>query len=198
MNKQVFSLPDAELIFYPAFFTKEESDSFFDELTNQTPWQQRQTKVWGKLYNEPRLTAWYGEEGTAYSYSGITLNPLPWTPVLLAIKTRIETVVDVAFNSVLLNLYRDGNDSVGWHSDNEASLGTNPVIGSVSLGATRKFQLQHRDNKELRQDMELTHASLLVMQGTTQHFWKHQLPKTKKVHLPRINLTFRVIKAIVK
>lgn len=197
MNKQVFSLPDAELVFYPTFFTKEESDSFFDELSN-TPWQQRQTKVWGKLYNEPRLTAWYGEEGTEYSYSGVTLNPLPWTPVLSAIKMRVETVVDVVFNSVLLNLYRDGNDSVGWHSDNEASLGTNPVIGSVSLGATRKFQLQHRDNKELRQDIELIHASLLVMQGTTQHFWKHQLPKTKKVHLPRINLTFRVIKPVVK
>lgn len=191
---QSFSLPDADVAYYSEFFPPAESDHLFSELLKTTQWGQGRIKLYGKLYPEPRLTAWHGDEGMVYSYSGLTLHPLPWTENLLEIKARVDAAAGVTFNSVLLNLYRNGRDSNGWHQDNEPELGLNPIIASVSLGATRRFQLRHKLRKDLpRVDIDLEHGSLLLMSGATQQFWQHQIPKTAKPVGQRINLTFRVI-----
>jgi len=187
------TMPDAEVFFYPGIFSQTESEALFTDLANNVRWSQQSAVFAGKAVPLPRLTAWYGDAGKSYSYSGITVQPKPWTETLMAIKQRVEAVARVPFNSVLLNYYRNEQDSVSWHSDDEPELGTNPVIASVSFGATRKFQFKHKHNNELRSELELTPGSLLLMQGTTQHFWKHQIPKTKQSHGGRINLTFRVI-----
>lgn len=187
-------MPDGEVIIYQNFFAESESDRFFKELRNNLNWQQDKIKIFGKEVDLPRLTAWYGDEGKSYKYSGITMNPNAWIPALLAIKEKIEKVVELDFNSVLANLYRDGKDYVSWHSDDEKELGNNPIIASVSFGATRRFKLRHKSNKNLGTvEITLTNGSLLIMKGSTQHFWKHQVPKTSKVRKERINLTFRVI-----
>ncbi len=186
-------LPDADVVYYPNFFSKEKADTYFKTLLSETNWQQDDITVFGKTYQQPRLTALYGENGKSYSYSGITMNPLPFTSVLKEIKNIIEEVSEEIYNVVLLNLYRNGQDSNGWHSDNEKELGKNPVIASVSLGAERVFHLKHKDDKDLKKSIQLQHGSLLIMKGRTQEKWKHQLPKTKKVDSPRINLTFRTI-----
>jgi len=186
-------IENGEYIFYPNFFSKAESDSFLKNLRSNIVWKQESMNMYGKKIDFPRLTAWYGNNDKPYSFSGITLQPLPWSSEILSIKSKIEPVAKTAFNSVLLNLYRDGNDSISWHTDAERELGTNPVIASVNFGATRKFQLRHIKTKE-KLEIELTHGSLLIMQGELQHFWQHQVPKTSKVVGERINLTFRVIK----
>jgi len=191
---RTFALPDAEITLYDNFFSLAESESLYAALLGQTAWAQRYVTIYGKRYAEPRLTAWYGEAGKSYSYSGITLQPLPWTPLLLEIKARVDAAAQTTFNSVLLNFYRAGRDSNGWHQDNEPELGQNPVIASVSFGATRRFQLRHKFNQHVpRLALDLTPGSLLLMAGPTQHFWQHQIPKTAKAVAPRINLTFRVI-----
>jgi alkylated DNA repair dioxygenase AlkB len=187
-------LPEAEVLFYPAFFSPAESDALLEELTRDIAWKQETIRIMGSDVLTPRLTAWYGDAGKSYTWSGMTQHPHPWTPALLRMKERVEAAAAVRFNSVLLNLYRDGRDSVGWHSDDEPELGENPVIASVSLGAARSFQLKHKHDPDLRHKIELTHGSLLLMRGTTQHFWKHQIPKTAKPCDPRINLTFRIIR----
>jgi alkylated DNA repair dioxygenase AlkB len=188
-----FDLPDADLVYYPALFNASESAAFFTELAGSIDWQQDSITIYGRRVPLPRLTAWYGDVGTTYSYSGITMQPQPWTPELRQIKQVIEPLAGVEFNSVLLNLYRDGNDSVGWHSDDEPELGENPVIGSVSFGAARRFQLRHNVNRGCKQEIILNPGSFLLMQGATQHFWQHQIPKTAKPVSARINLTFRTI-----
>jgi alkylated DNA repair dioxygenase AlkB len=187
-------LTDAEVIYYPHFFDKEEADSIYAELTNEIPWQQDEITVYGKKHLQPRLTALYGNEGKPYSYSNIKMQPHPWNLLLQKIKSKVESVSDTNFTTVLLNYYRNGKDSNGWHADNEKELGTNPIIASISFGAERTFQLKHNSNKDLKKSIVLEHGSLLLMKGTTQHFWKHQIPKTAKPVGPRINLTFRVIK----
>lgn len=186
-------LPDAEVFHYPVLFGQAESDALFTQLLDSIAWQQDSIRIYDRRIPLPRLTAWYGDAGTRYTYSGITMEPQPWAPALLQIKQAIEPLAGVKFNSVLLNLYRDGRDSVAWHSDDEPELGKNPVIGSVSFGATRRFCLRHQVDRSLKQEIALTHGSLLLMQGTTQRFWQHQIPKTAKSVAPRINLTFRVI-----
>jgi len=186
-------IENGEYIFYPNFFSKSESDSLLKNLRSNIIWKQESMNMYGKRIDFPRLTAWYGNNDKPYSFSGITLQPLPWSSEILSIKSKIEPVAKTAFNSVLLNLYRDGNDSISWHTDAEKELGTNPVIASVNFGATRKFQLRHIKTKE-KLEIVLTHGSLLIMQGELQHFWQHQVPKTSKVVGERINLTFRVIK----
>jgi alkylated DNA repair dioxygenase AlkB len=192
--REAFALPDADLVLYPQFFSPAESDTFFAELHRVAPWGQGHVTVYGQRYAEPRLTAWYGDAGKRYSYSGLTLEPLPWTSLLLAIKARVNNAAQTEFNSVLLNLYRNGRDSNGWHQDNESELGHNPVIASVSLGAVRRFQLRHKTRKDVpKLELDLPHGSLLVMAGPTQHYWQHQIPKTAKPVAERINLTFRVI-----
>lgn len=187
-------LPDAEIIYYPAFFNKKEADEIYEELMNCIPWQQDEITVYGKKHLQPRLTALYGNEGKSYSYSNIKMEPHPWNLLLQKIKLRVESTTGTKFTTVLLNQYRDGKDSNGWHADNEKELGINPSIASLSFGAERNFQLKHNSNKELRKSMTLEHGSLLLMKGSTQHFWKHQIPKTAKPIGPRINLTFRLIK----
>jgi len=187
-------MPEADIIFYRTFFTEAQANAFYEELYRNASWKQEQIKLYGKLIDLPRRTAWYGDEGRSYTYSGITVIPNPWMPVLLEIKKEIEAVSRVIFNSVLLNLYRGERDSVAWHSDDEPELGRDPVIGSVSFGATRRFQFKHKLDSTRRLKIDLPHGSYLLMRGSTQHSWLHQVPKETKPHGPRINLTFRVIK----
>lgn len=186
-------IENGEYVFYPNFFSKSESDSFLKNLLSSIAWKQESMNMYGKQVDFPRLTAWYGNNDKPYSFSGITLQPTPWTSEILTIKNRIESSENTVFNSVLLNLYRNGNDSISWHTDAEKELGINPVIASVSFGATRKFQLRHIRTKE-KLEIELPHGSLLIMKGELQHFWQHQIPKTSKPVRERINLTFRAIK----
>lgn len=186
-------IENGEYLFYPDFFSKAESDLFLQKLKDEIEWKQESMNMYGKQVDFPRLTAWYGDNDKPYSFSGITLQPNIWTKELLEIKAKIELLANVQFNSVLLNRYRNGNDSISWHTDAEKELGQNPVIASVNFGATRKFQLRHINTKE-KLEIELTHGSLLIMQGELQHFWQHQVPKTSKIVSERINLTFRVIK----
>lgn len=187
------AMSDAKVTFYKHFFNTEESDRIFSDLHANIAWQQDKMNMYGKEINLPRQTAWYGDAGKSYTFSGIHLDPKPWTPTLLQIKQKIEEVADVEFNSVLLNLYRNGQDSISWHTDAERELGENPIIGSVSFGGTRRFLFRHRYDKTEKTEVALTHGSFLLMAGETQHFWQHQIPKTAKHVDPRINLTFRTI-----
>ncbi|MES2592651.1 MAG: alpha-ketoglutarate-dependent dioxygenase AlkB [Bacteroidota bacterium] len=189
-----FDLPQADITLYEHFFTKAESDQLYNILIEKTIWQQDHIKLYGKKIALPRLTAWYGNTNEHYHYSGISMPINNWTEDLLFIKARIEIYTKNNFTGVLLNYYRDGQDSVGWHSDDEKELGTNPVIASVSLGETRLFQMRSLTDKKIKKvDIPLTHGSLLIMKGATQHFWEHRVPKTTKAVSPRINLTFRVL-----
>lgn len=191
---ETLSMPDAEVIFFRSIFSTKEGDILFEKLLRETKWRQDKIKYYGKEMDLPRLTAWHGERGTAYTYSNIQMDPDPWTHTLLHIKNKIEEIANAKFNSVLLNLYRGGRDSVSWHRDNEPELGKHPVIASLSFGATRPFQLKHKLDKDLsRVSIDLSHGSLLIMQGPTQEFWLHQIPKTSKPVGQRLNLTFRYI-----
>jgi len=190
-----FNLPDADVVLYENYFNPTESNELFETLKNSIEWRQDKMNIYGKEINFPRLTAWYGENDKNYSFSGITLKPMYWTDSLLQIKKAIERVENNNFNSVLLNLYRNGQDSISWHTDAEKELGKNPVIASVTFGGTRIFQLKHKFDKNFKIiNIPLQHSSLLIMKGETQHYWLHQVPKTKKVIGERINLTFRTIK----
>jgi alkylated DNA repair dioxygenase AlkB len=190
---EVLSMPNAEVTFYRNFFDLQESNEIFQVLHDEINWRQDKMKLYGKDIDLPRKTAWYGDRDKSYTFSGIHLNPEPWTPTLLKVKERIEEVSRAQFNSVLLNLYRHGNDGISWHTDAEPELGENPVIGSVSFGGARRFMFRHGQDKNLKAEVELTHGSFLLMAGETQHFWQHQIPKTARHVEPRINLTFRVI-----
>lgn len=187
------NLPKAELIFVKDFFSEKESKVYFEYLKQQINWQHDQIKVFGKVYDQPRLTALYAENKKAYSYSNIVMHPHQFTNELLKIKNKIETFSNEKFTTCLLNYYRTGQDSNGWHADDEKELGVNPVIASMSFGAKRKFKMRKKDNHQEKFDIELSAGSLLIMKGETQHFWQHQIPKTAKKIEPRINLTFRKI-----
>lgn len=193
-EERSLELPDSDIIYFPKFIDTALANSYFKVFRNTIPWQQDDIKVFGKVYAQPRLTALYGNNGKPYSYSNITMKPHEFTQELLEIKQLIEKNTEVEFTTCLLNLYRDGKDSNGWHADNEKELGKNPVIASVTLGQERFFHLKHRTQKELKHKLLLEHGSLLLMKGKTQHHWLHQIPKTAKVVGERINLTFRVIK----
>jgi alkylated DNA repair dioxygenase AlkB len=168
------------------------ADQAFTHLIDSIDWRHEQASLFGRKIPLPRLTAWYGDHG--YSYSGIDHEPEPFTPDLLVLKRSIERLTCASFNSVLINLYRNGQDSMGWHSDDEPSLGSEPEIASLSLGATRRFHLKHR-TVDARLSFDLPHGSCLIMRGRCQSAWRHQLPKTKKTVGARINLTFRRIVA---
>jgi alkylated DNA repair dioxygenase AlkB len=183
---------DGEVYLYSSFFEKNESDELFEKLRKETNWKQESMKMYGKELLFPRLTAWYSADGKSYTYSGLKNIPEPMPQVLENIKHTCETKSDVIFNSALLNYYRSGNDSMGWHADNEPELGKNPVIASLTFGASRKFQFKHRTIPNSIQNVILHHGSLLIMSGTTQHHWLHQLPKVKESG-ERINITFRMI-----
>lgn len=161
------------------------------QLQKNLEWRHEPIRIFGKMVMQPRLTALYGDPDRPYGYSGISMNPLVWTKELFELKEAIEKFTGDQFTHVLCNLYRDGQDSMGWHRDNEAVLGKNPSIASVTFGATRVFQIRHYEAKSHKIDLPLTHGSLLLMTGESQHHWEHQIPKSKKAFGPRINLTFR-------
>lgn len=190
-EKQHFILPNAELIYVPDFFSTKEANNYFRVIRAQTNWQHDDITVFGKSYKQPRLTALYGDTNQTYSYSNITMHPEPFTQNLKEIKTKVETFSNENFNTLLINLYRDGSDSNGWHADNEKELGKNPIIASVSFGEERPFHFKHRTIKSERHKLILAHGSLLLMKGEMQHYWLHQIAKTKRNIEPRINLTFR-------
>ena len=192
-EKIVFDLPDAEIEYHPSLFNSEKANELFELLKNEIPWQHDEITVYGKKHLQPRLTSLFGNDGKPYGYSNIIMQPNRWNPLLMFIKNEVEAICNENFTTVLLNYYRDGKDSNGWHADNEKELGRNQVIASVSLGAERVFQLKHNVTNK-RQNINLENGSLLVMKGTTQHFWKHQIPKSSKEKGARINLTFRIIK----
>ncbi|BAQ66506.1 alpha-ketoglutarate-dependent dioxygenase AlkB [Geminocystis sp. NIES-3709] len=187
-------LPNSDIVYYPNLWSLKEANVLLQKLENNIQWQQDYITLFGKTHLQPRLTAWYGDRGKIYSYSGITMYPHDWIRPLLTIKETIEPIAKVNFNSVLLNFYRNGQDSMGWHSDNEKELGKKPIIASVSFGGERQFLLKPRDkNVTTRGEILLNHGSLLIMAGNTQKYWLHQIPKTTKFVSSRINLTFRVI-----
>jgi alkylated DNA repair dioxygenase AlkB len=166
-------------------------------LQHNIEWRQEYLTIFGKTHPTPRLTAWYGEAHCIYKYSGHTCLPLPWTAQLLSIKNQVEQLASGhTFNCVLLNYYRDGRDKMGWHADDEKELGHNPVIASVSFGATRRFDFKHKVQREEKFSFDLHSGSVLIMQGDLQHHWLHQLPAQKRIQEPRINLTFRNIPQI--
>ena len=184
--------PGLQLHYWPDFVGNEQADRWFARLHAEVDWTQDEIRMYGRDVLVPRLSAWYGDEGADYAYSGIPLVLRPWTPLLEAIRDAVQAQCGHAFNSVLLNLYRDGRDSVAWHADDEPELGRHPLIASLSLGQVRTFQLKHRSDRDLeRIDLDLEHGSLLLMAGETQAHWVHAIPKRKKPLEPRINLTFR-------
>jgi alkylated DNA repair dioxygenase AlkB len=187
-------LPDAEVYYQSNLDLGRDPDEILHELISNVPWRQHKILVRGKMHLQPRLIAWYGDPDTEYTYSGITLEPLPWTDLLLEIRKRVETVTAASFNSVLLNYYRDNRDSMGFHSDFEPTLGDRPVIASVSLGEERTFILKHKTSKLAKPvRLRLASGSLLLMKGETQRYWMHGVNKLARPCGPRINLTFRRI-----
>lgn len=187
------SLPDADILYIPNFFTRSVADSLEDALVQEIPFSGATIKLFGKEISIPRLQSWHGDDGIQYTYSGKTLRSKPWTTNLSILKQQIEEAFRLKFNAVLCNLYRNGTDSMGWHSDDEKELGHHPFIVSVSFGAERRFCLQHKKKKELKWQQVLEHGSILIIAGDTQHYWRHQLPKQPKCLDRRINLTFRQV-----
>lgn len=197
-HKTILNLPNADLIYIPDFYSVKKANYYFDFLKDTIPWQQDDIKIFGKTHKQPRLTALFANNNLPYRYSNIQMRPHQFTKELLEIKTEVEQTDALKFSSVLLNLYRDGSDSNGWHADNEKELGKNPIIASVSFGEPRLFHFKHRTLKSETYKLKLEHGSLLIMKGEMQHYWLHQIPKTKRVISERINLTFRTIKEKVE
>jgi alkylated DNA repair dioxygenase AlkB len=214
-KNRLITLPDAELLFIENFYTPSVSDAFLAQLSAELAWKQGEIVIFGKKVAEPRLTAWYGDAGKNYTYSGKLQEPLMWHNALILIKNNVEKTIaeplnfdlnkqlnselnnelnkQFKFNSVLCNYYRNGQDSMGFHADNEKELGSNPVIASVNFGESRRFIFRRRDDKTIKHELVLTHGSLLIMSGAMQHHWVHAVPKEPKRTKPRINLTFRHI-----
>lgn len=190
---RALELFEGEAQLWPAAFDAGEATRLFQDLRRQVAWREEEILMFGRRVPVPRRVAWHGDPGASYTYSGTEHQPLPWTPALERVRERVSTLASAHFNAVLLNLYRDGRDGMGWHSDDEPELGRDPVIASVSLGATRRFCMRHRRRKELRLDVPLPHGSVLVLSGATQHHWVHALPKTAAPVGERINLTFRQV-----
>ena len=188
------AIDNGELMLFENIFSPQKSASFFERLSSEIDWQQETIFIYGRHIATPRLAAWYGD--AAYTYSGLKHEPRAWTPVLSEVRERVLELSGIPFNSVLLNLYRDGSDSMSWHSDDEPELGHNPTIASLSLGGTRRFRLRSKEQHSETQSLDLEDASLLVMSGALQHNWQHALPKTTRPVSPRINLTFRNIVAV--
>ena len=189
-GRKVFDLPDCDLVLIDNFFTKQESDFYYTTLLSQTQWREYQMPMYDKVVTAPRMISWYGDSMATERESRPT-----WTPELLAVKQRVEAESRITFNGVLLNLYRDGNDGVSWHSDKTPSSNKDMNIASVTFGDTRMFRLRHKFLKHLPQlEIPLYHGTFLLMAGATNSYWEHQVPKTSRNVLPRINLTFRQAK----
>ena len=185
---------DGEVHLFTNVFSENESEKLLISLSESIDWKQEKIRLFGKWVKQPRLSAWYGDYGKQYSYSGITLEAKPWTKTLLKIKNKVQSVTGSKFNSGLLNFYRDGKDSKGWHQDNEKELGSQPIIGSISLGTTRSFRMQHIKEQDLKLTVKLPTGSCLLMHGDTQHFWRHSVPRDSNCTSPRLNITFRDVK----
>lgn len=194
LNGKIFlDLKKAQIYYFSSFIEKEKAWELFNFLMQNIPWKQEKIRIFGKWVSEPRLTCWMGDEGAIYQYSGKSRKPLEWSPEVSDIKKELENFTGVPFNSVLINLYRDGNDSNGWHKDNEKELGEDPQIASLSLGESRIMELRS-DDKQEKVKIVLENGSLLFMGSGSQVHYFHQIPKCKLVDKPRINLTFRHIK----
>jgi alkylated DNA repair dioxygenase AlkB len=189
-------LDGAELELIERFIAPAEQSRLFAEVAAAVPWQTSSIRIAGRVIPEPRRTAWIGDPGASYTYSGRMNVPTPWPPVLGALRQRLCAELGAGFNSVLCNLYEDGRHSMGLHADAEPELGPNPIIASVSLGATRRFQLRHRKLRDEKLDLDLDSGSLLIMRGTLQTHYRHGVPKQLRCAEPRINLTFRRIFAM--
>jgi len=187
-------LPKELLEYRPGLFSETASDCLLQQFITDVPWKQTVQKMYDKEVLTPRLSAWFGDVGTDYSTTGKVANPNPWTPELLMIKEKVEPIAGVKFNSVLLNYYRDGNDSVAWHSDRESVLGKNPIIASVSFGQVRSFDIRSKANHSEKYSIRLEHGSFLLMKGGLQENWEHRIAKSNKPMKPRVNLTFRVVR----
>jgi len=183
---------DGETIYHGLVLNLQECEFFYQKLFNEIPWENDQAIVFGKHYVTKRKVAWFGDREYNYTYSGVTKQAHVWTEELLQLKKKVEELTQATYNSCLLNLYHDGSEGMAWHSDGEKTLQENGAIASLTIGAVRKFSFKHKETKQ-RVDVILENGSLLVMKGTTQKHWLHRLPPTKKVHAPRINLTFRTI-----
>ena len=184
-------LPDADLHLWRPALPPTEADALFKTLRAQIEWQQEDILIFGERKRVPRLVAWHGDPGAAYTYSGTLHQPLPWTLALQRVRSRVEGLTGHRYNSVLLNLYRDGRDGMGWHADDEPELGPEPAIASLSLGATRRFKLRHCRARATGLTLDLAHGDLLLMAGRTQQSCVHSVPKTARPAAERINLTFR-------
>jgi len=189
---QKTELEDTHLLYFPNFLSSLEADDWLTFLKNKVNFQSGEIKLFGKTYAKPRLEAFYAENELTYSYSGKQMKTESLFTELNTLKERVESISNLEFNAVLINLYRNGMDSNGWHADDEKELGEDPCIASISLGAERIFELKHNQTKK-KIKLKLEHGSLLCMMQGSQKYWKHQLPKDKAINEPRINLTFRKI-----
>ena len=191
MARYAVELPGAAISYDPDWLAAGAATDLFEALRRALPWERHRITVYGRSLDAPRLSCWIGD--AAYTYSGTRFEPHPWPAALAPVRERLERELHAGFNSVLANLYRDGSDRLGFHRDSEPELGPEPLIASISLGATRRFLLRHRREPARRQGVELAHGSLLLMRGACQSDWRHALPRTAKPVGPRINLTFRRI-----
>ena len=193
MPLDTLPLPGADVAFDPHWLDEAAAAALFEALVPTIPWEVHRIRLFGRTVDSPRLSCWIGDPDAVYTYSGTRFEPRPWPAVLASVRDRLAAELGVGFNSVLANLYRDGRDSMGWHSDAEPELGPRPVIASLSLGASRRFVLRGRDDPGLRRDLDLGAGSLLVMAGDTQRRYRHALPRTARPVGARLNLTFRRI-----
>jgi len=195
-SDEYYHFPEELLEYTKDFLSEKEASELFDKLLNDTPWKQNTQKMYDKVVITPRLTAWYGDSNKIYHLGNNDFRVNEWSPELIHLKEKIETLSGYAFNSVLLNLYRDGNDSVAWHRDKESELGNRPVIASVSLGQVRNFDFRKVDDHQKKYSLALKNGSLLIMKGNLQVNWEHRIAKSTRKMNPRINLTFRLIREI--
>ncbi|AGI10039.1 DNA methylase [Xanthomonas phaseoli pv. phaseoli] len=187
------ALPGAEINWWRGWLQPAQADALMQALLAQAQWEVHRIRMFGRMVDSPRLSSWIGDPEASYRYSGTRFSPQPWLDVLQPVRIRLEDETGHRFNSVLVNRYRSGSDAMGWHSDDEPELGAQPLIASVSLGATRRFAFKHRDDAAVKQTLELGHGDLLLMGGDTQRHYKHALPRTARPMGERINLTFRQI-----
>ena len=193
-NSSLIKANNLSVKYIENFFDFDQSQLYMKHLTNDIKWKREKIRMWGKEIVTKKRIAWYADEGKSYTYSGSTFHPDQWNELLLEIKKYVEQYIKFQFNSVLLNEYKSGEVGMGWHSDDEKELGIDPIIASLSFGANRDFIFKHKTDKSFEKiKIHLKSGSLLIMSGSTQHYWKHSLPKRLKIREPRVNLTFRKI-----
>ena len=188
------SVPNKLVDYVPNLFNEAESNLYLNKFITELPWQQKSVLMYGKEVLTPRLTVWYGDPNVDYSISGSNARPLTWTKELLDIKSKVEPLAGIKFDSVLLNYYRDGNDSVSWHTDNDGIPGRNRIVGSVSFGQERNFDIRNKEDHNIKYSIKLANGSYLLMKDGFQEGWQHRIAKSTKSMKPRINLTFRLMK----